>query len=63
MYYTLIGKAETSSPWEIIFGAYDRGDVEYEQDSEEISWHRLKIVKTKPGQAAIDAKIDQLNAA
>jgi hypothetical protein len=60
-YYTLVGKLEENTPWEIVFGAYDREDVEYEKEGEEISWHALKIVTTAPGQAAIDAKLAKLN--
>ena len=58
-YYILTGKEENDTI--LIFGDYDRETVEFEKDYTE-DYKRLKIhVLSSDTQAAIDAKLAQLN--
>ena len=58
-YFTLIGRWH-GTPWEIIFGDYDRDSVETERHDTE-DYDRLKIIKTNHRQTAIDCAVATLN--
>jgi len=60
-YYVLAGKASKTSPWEVVFGDYDKENVRDEKDSESGSWKKLKIISLGTDkQSAIDAAIKKL---
>jgi len=60
-YYILTGAYPDTSKTELIFGDYERETVEYEKDYTE-DYRRLKIhALSSDTQAAIDAKLEQLN--
>lgn len=60
-YYTLIGKEFSFNKWEVMFGGFDREDVEADKESYEDQWEKLKIIVTDEDQDSIDSAIAYLN--
>lgn len=59
-YYTLVIK--TGGVWSPEFGSYDRGEVEFEMETESYLKKNMKILKTSEArQSAVDAAIAHLN--
>lgn len=64
-YYSLLVRFNESEFWSVQFGDYDRETVEDERDdmqhgSEPV--YAFKIIKTKPDQASIKAKVESINS-
>ena len=56
-YYTLLGKDNFQSPWEIVFGDYYKGVVQEErQDNDQ--YNSYKIIVTEDDQYSIDKQLE-----
>jgi hypothetical protein len=63
-YYTLIGidPAGKSGNFEIIFGDFSRDVVaEEKEETNNLDYHALRIIRTSPDQKDIEAKVFELN--
>ncbi|MNZ81401.1 hypothetical protein D3C78_1000650 [compost metagenome] len=64
-YYSLLSREDDASPWTIEFGDYDKECVESEKEEyrdKGVKATNLKIIRTDDSQAAINAKVAQLNS-
>lgn len=64
-YFTLLERTTSGGRWYIIFGSYDKAEVQVERLDAKLHGARdrdLKIIMTDPAQHAVEAAVAKLNA-
>jgi hypothetical protein len=61
-YYSIVVRFDEFDTFSVQFGDYDREVVEEECEEYSGNCYQVKIIKTEAGQAAIMAKVAELNS-